>query len=131
MKITGIGHRTLRMSVAGIIFVGFLCMSRSVVALDADDFSELVGFTIVATTNVTGDFEGADFDKQVALDNGMIFTFSTYSYTYSYRPSAVILARTFTIDEMRHLGVKPLPTQPITTYKLIIDDEIYDVRRVR
>ena len=61
-------------------------MSRSVVALDADDFSELVGFTIVATTNVTGGFEGADFDKQVALDNGMIFTFSTYSYTYSYRP---------------------------------------------
>jgi len=120
-----------RMSIAGAIFVGALCVSQSSSALDADDFSGLVGFIIVATTNVRGDFEGADFDKPVALDNGMIFEFSTYSYTYSYRPSAVVMARIFTIDEMRRFGMNPPPTRPITIYKLIINDEIYDVQRVR
>ena len=39
------------------------------------DREEIVGYLAVASTNVVGDFEGADFDKLVELDNGMIFRF--------------------------------------------------------
>lgn len=124
-------HIIWRMFIGRTIFVGALCVSQSSSALDAYDFSGLVGFTIVAATNVRGDFEGADFDKPVALDNGMIFTFSTYSYTYSYRPSAVVMARIFTIDELQRFKMNPPPTRPITIYKLIIGQELYDVQRVR
>jgi hypothetical protein len=84
-----------------------------------------------AVSTVRGDFEGADFDKPVALDNGMIFEFTTYSYTYSYRPTAVVLALVITPEDLRKRGISKVPDQPITHYKLLVEDELYDVRRVR
>lgn len=85
-------------------------------ALDADELQPLLGYTMIAFTNVDGDFEGADFDKTVELSNGMRFRFLEYSYTYAYMPSAAVFAQT--------VGSRVL-------YKLVIDDEIYDVARVR
>lgn len=96
-----------------LLFLPLLSRSDT---LNGDTLARLVGYTIVASSNVKGDFEGADYDKPVALDNGMIFEFTEYSYTYSYRPTAVVLAKA---------------VQSFTIYKLIVDDEIYDVRRVR
>ena len=72
------------------------------------------------SSNVAGDFEGADFDKQVRLDNGMNFEFSENNYSYSYRPEVVILSRT-AINQGRS----------VTIYKLLIDDELYDATRLR
>lgn len=100
-------------------------------ALEADDFTDLEGFTIIEVTTVEGDFEGADFDKPVLLDNGMIFEFTEYNYTYSYRPTVVIFARIFSIEELRRLKLRSTPTKPITLYKLLIEDELYDASRVR
>ncbi|MCF8068299.1 MAG: hypothetical protein K9L30_06915 [Desulfobacterales bacterium] len=88
--------------------------------LKARDFRKLVGYTIVEMTNVSDEFEGADFDKPVALDNGMVFRFNTYNYTYSYRPDVVVLAKKITLGKESAL-----------TWKLIIEDEIYDVTRVK
>jgi len=62
-------------------------------AIDANQFDELLGYTVVACTNATGDLEGADFDKPVKLDNGMVFEFQTYSYFYSYHPDIVVFAK--------------------------------------
>ena len=87
---------------------------------DASDFSEIVGYTAIASTNVSGEFEGADFDKPVRLDNGMIFEFTEYNYSYSYRPDVIIFARS-TVYQGRSM----------TLYKLFIDDELYDAMRVR
>ena len=42
-------------------------------ALYADDFDDLVGFTVIARSHVSGEFNGADFGKSVRLDNGMVF----------------------------------------------------------
>jgi len=98
---------------------------------DADDFTELVGYTIIAVSNVRGDFEGADFDKPVGLDNGMIFEFTTYSYTYAYRPTAVVFARRIGPEELQGQGGPKAPGRAVTFYKLLVEDEIYDVRRVR
>lgn len=87
---------------------------------DASDLCDLVGFVVVACSNVVGTFEGADFGKSVSLVNGMIFTFEEYEYSYSYQPNAVVLAHSITYQGTQ-----------VTLYKLVIDDEIYDVRRVR
>lgn len=110
------------------ILFGF---SQDIFALDADDLDELLGYTMVAHSNVKGDFEGADFDKLVALDNGMIFEFTEYSYSYSYRPAVAVFARIITPEEMQKLGIKQVPAKSVTLYKLVIDDDIYDARRLR
>ena len=89
-------------------------------ALDADDLGDLLGYTMIAHTNVVGDFEGADFDKLVKFDNGWIFEFQSYSYSYSYRPAVAVFAK-----KVVHNG------KDLILHKLIIDDEIYDARRVR
>ena len=111
-----------------LCFVGFCSIAH---ALDADDLAELVGYTGVAASNVKGEFEGADYDKLVRLDNGMIFEFNEYSYTYSYRPTAVVFAQRLTPEEMRRLGPTKVPTQAITLYKLVVGDEMYGVTRIR
>jgi len=87
---------------------------------DAADLSQIVGYTAVTSTNVAGDFEGADVDKLVKLDNGMIFEFTEYNYSYSYRPDVVVFARVTTFQG-----------RSVTLYKLMIEDELYDARRVR
>ncbi len=91
-------------------------------AIEASNFSELVGYTVVACTNATGELEGADFDKLVKLDNGMIFEFHTYSYFYAYHPDVVIFSRT-----VQYQG------KSVTLYKLVIEDEdeVFDVTRAR
>jgi len=71
-------------------------------------------------TNASGEFEGADYEKLIKLDNGMIFQFNEYNYSYSYRPDVAVLAKKVTF------GGKSL-----IIWKLIIEDEIYDVVRVK
>lgn len=88
--------------------------------LKARDFRKLVGYTVIEVTNAVGDFEGADFDKAVALDNGMVFKFNEYNYSYSYRPDVVVLAKKVTVGKDSAL-----------LWKLIIEDELYDVTRVK
>ena len=87
---------------------------------EASDLCEVVGYVVLACSNVVGEFEGAEFGKSVSLDNGMIFTFDEYKYSYSYHPDAVVLAR-----NAMYQG------KQLTVYKLVIDDETYEVTRVR
>lgn len=114
-----------------LVFLLFFSWFPSARALDVDDLAELVGYTMVAFSNVRGDFEGADFDKPVALDNRMVFEFTTYNYAYAYRPAVAVFARTLTPEEIQRFGGKNIPKKPITLYKLVIEDDVYDVRRIR
>lgn len=112
----------MRMRQKKLIVLGLICLllasfSTSVYALDADDLTELVGYTIIASSKVVGDFEGADYDKLVELHNGMIFRFKEYKYSYSYRPTVIVFAFPY--------------SESIILYKLIIKDKIYDVDRLR
>lgn len=81
---------------------------------------ELEGYTLIECTNTAGDFEGADTDKPVKLDNGMIFTFNETDYQYSYRPDVAIFYNEFTYQGKLY-----------KSYKLMIEDSIYDVTRIR
>jgi len=94
--------------------------ARAHASCDADDLCDLEGFTVVECTNVNGDFDGADVGKAVTLANGMIFTFETVSVEVDIDPAAVLLARRVTYQGRQ-----------VTVYKLLIDDEVYDVMRVR
>jgi hypothetical protein len=97
------------------------CMPKAE-AVDASNLRELLGYTVVACTNAAGELEGADFDKLVKLDNGMVFEFHTYSYFYAYRPDVVVFSKT-----VEYQG------KSITLYKLVIEDEddVFDVSRIR
>jgi hypothetical protein len=125
-------HRVTKLRIYGaVIAMVLLALPVRIGANCADDLADLLGYTIVAVSTVAGDFEGADFDKPVKLENGMVFEFSTYSYTYSYRPRAAVLARNFTQEELTKMGVKQLPAGSVTLYKLLIRDRSYSVRRIR
>jgi len=100
-------------------------------SIDVDKLSDLVGYTIIAATNVKGEFDGADYDKLVRLDNNWIFEFRSYHYHYAYHPVAIVFGKMVTADELRSHGIKPLSEKGIVMYKLIIDDDVYDVSRIR
>ena len=108
--------------IVGAAIVLALLSAPRASAVDASTFNELLGYTVAACTNAAGELEGADFDKLVKLDNGMIFEFHTYDYFYAYRPEVVVLTKTVHLD-----------TKTVTLYKLIIgdEDEVFDVSRVR
>jgi hypothetical protein len=97
-----------------------LLAERNKTTCSASPLCELEGFVILTCTNVAGGFEGANFDKVVKLDNGMIFEFREYHYHYAYHPEAVVLAR-----PVIYQG------KSVTLHKLLIDDEVYDVFRIR
>jgi hypothetical protein len=95
-------------------------------AFEVDELDEVVGFTLIAVTDVPGEFEGGDFNKTVRLANGMVFEFTSYAYTYAYQPSAAVFAKKVTLG-------KPgkQPAKDVILYKLLIEDEIFDVIRLR
>lgn len=108
--------RKKKLIVVGLACLLLACFSNSVHALDADDLEDLVGYTIIASSYIPGTFEGAEYGKVVKLANGIVFEFREYKYSYSYRPTVIIFAIRY---------------KSIILYKLLIDDEIYDVNRLR
>lgn len=84
-------------------------------AFDADDFRELIGYMVLDVTKVSGEFNGADYGKRIKLDNGQVYEFRTYSYSYAYRPTAVVFVTIY---------------NGVYLYKLLIEDKIYDVKKV-
>jgi hypothetical protein len=100
-----------------------LGLSSLCYAISSTHLGHLVGYTIVASTNASGELEGADFDKVVKLENGMVFEFQTYDYFYAYHPDVIVLGKTYTLNSGKSF----------TDYKLIIEDEdeVFDVVRIR
>ena len=62
----------------------------NVVSIGGQDVDAVLSRGTMITTNVVEEFEGCDFDRQYALDNGLIFVCQTYSYSYAYRPQVQI-----------------------------------------
>ncbi len=98
-------------------------------AIDADDFDEVKGYTVVDVTHASGTFDGANYDKLIELDNGMIFRFSEYKYHYAYRPYVVVFGKHYDLDEVKQFY--PEATTSFTSYKLLIDDDFYNANRVK
>ena len=107
--------KTMRIATFIVLFLTALNTVASI------DFDGLVGYTVIAATHITGEFEGADYDKLVKLDNGMIFEWMTYHYHYAYHPAVVVFGKNVTLNG-----------KTATVYKIWIeDDEALDAIRVR
>jgi len=109
-----------RFAAVSVLAIGLSSLCHGI---SASNLGGLVGYTVVASTNASGELEGADFDKLVKLDNGMVFEFQTYDYFYAYRPNVIVFAKTFTLSSGKSF----------TDYKLIIEDEdeVFDVICIR
>lgn len=105
-----------------MLAIGLMLCATTTSAVDVSNFDDLVGYTVVAATHAVGEVEGADYDKPIKLDNGMIFEFQTYSYFYEYRPVVAILSKETQYGD-----------KSVTLYKLLIadEDEVFDVTRVK
>jgi len=59
----------------------------------ASDLEELCkeGYGVIINTQVSGEFNGCDYNKIYKLDNGMTFECTEYSYSYNYRPDFYVL----------------------------------------
>ena len=88
-------------------------------SISTSRFSEVVGWTVLGVTQAKGEFNGADFGKLIGLDNGAIFEFEEYGYSYAYRPDVVIFARRMSLG-----------ATSVIAYKLLIDGGFYDARLV-
>lgn len=94
--------------------------ATNLMADTADDLSDFVGYTIIGSFTVTGwrdpngkegdSFEGCEYDRVIILDDRKILRCATYSYSYSYRPKAVVLSDG-------------------SSLKMIVGDNVYDMRR--
>lgn len=94
------------MAVLGCCFVSF-----SALASDLEDLAK-DGYAVIDETTVKGyDFEGCEYDRVIAFNNGLKFQCSEYSYHYSYNPEVYIL---------KHAQYD--------SYKVIIDDEEFEGR---
>jgi hypothetical protein len=105
-------------------FLALVCFGLPAPLIYAADaagvMSRLEGYTIILSGTITGyrdrngkredSFNGCDFDRLIIFDDNKALTCNTYSYTYSYRPTAVILSNG-------------------SSFKMVVGGEIYDMRR--
>jgi hypothetical protein len=88
----------------------------------------LVGYTILAATTAKGQFNGNLHDHLVTLENGWVFRIKEYTFVYASDPDVVVLAKNFTPDDLRKMGIAT--TVSFTVWKLIFDNEVLDAERV-
>ncbi len=91
-------------------------------ALDASDFSDLVGFTVIASSRLKGDYYDARPGNPIVLENGMKFSFAVPFSSYSYRPPAVVFAR-LPASSAEASGAASI-------YKVLVLDRLYGARRI-
>lgn len=98
---------TLRTSVlAGVALAGASFGPAKAAAVD-----DLVanGFVVVRATSVIGDFDGCDYDRQVPLKGGGVFTCSGFGYMHAQNPKAVLLKK-----------------KDGSQYKLVVENAVFD-----
>lgn len=74
------------------------------------------GYTIISITQVNGEFQGCDFGRVIKFMDGLTLKCSSYSYTYSFMPDAVIFAKTIVYQG-----------KSFAVIKVLIEDEIFDM----
>jgi len=86
--------------------------------IQVSTLGQLLGWTVVKDTNISGEFEGADYDKVAKLDDGNVIEFHDYDYFYEYHPEIVIFGK---------------KVGGVTLYKAVIEggDEVYDITFVK
>ena len=104
-----------------------LMISISAHADLADELENLVGYTIIDSKTIErwydddekdDAFNGCNYGRVIVFTDNTALTCAEYGYQYAYRPTAIILAK-----EISYQG------KSFYDYKMIVEDEIYDMRR--
>ncbi len=107
-------------SIESRFFLSLLCVTYLVFNFPhCAQANELVGYTMIDEKTVDGEFEGCDFGKIIRFIDGTAFECSTFSYTFSFMPTAQIYAR-----ELKYQG------NSFVDIKMVIDDDVYDMMPV-
>ena len=104
-----------------IFIVTVLCViSSTAFAGLADKLGGLIGYTIIDSKTIKGwyddderdegAFKGCKHGRVIVFTDNKILKCAQYGYQYAYRPTAVILSNG-------------------SQFKMVVDDEIYDMRR--
>lgn len=120
-------------ALAAILAVLAACVPVTGLAVEADQFDEVLGYTVIASSAIDGEPEEQDSETVVRLENGMSFRIEDSGDSFAISSAVAVFARTLSIPELRRSGIKPMPTKPITLYKLLIQDgdEFHDADRLR
>jgi hypothetical protein len=107
------------------IIVGILLAGMSFFAVadvSESDLADLKGYTIMGAWDVTGwydpddktesgtSFKGCKRNRVLILDNRFEITCDEYSYSYAYRPKAIILSNG-------------------SSFKMIVEGHVYSVKK--
>jgi hypothetical protein len=105
--------------------LGYSSVARADIA---DKMSQLIGYVIVDAKTIKGwydddekgegAFKGCKHGRVIVFADNTVLTCAAYGYQYSYRPTAVILAKAITYQG-----------KTFYDYKMVVEDEIYDMRR--
>jgi hypothetical protein len=119
MALMALVHILQTLRPASHVAIALTLLAPVAAAVDTSDFADLVGWTVTASTEVVGEFEGCDFDKRIRFTNGWVLTCAEYSYSYAYQPDAVIFTKPFSLAGRSYWMVKAL-----------IDDEFFEMRPI-
>ena len=117
-------------NIVAFIFVAVTLGCMEPVGADtADTLENYVGYTIVGSKTIVGyrdkdgksseDFEGCDFDRKIRFDDGTALTCSGYDYSYSYRPTAVLLMKSSEFQGRK-----------VAHIVMIVEDDAYDMEPI-
>ena len=95
----------------------------------ARDLRGLVGYTIIAADTVDGVFEKGR-EKRIKLSSGLVFTMDFLLLDPLSLTDVIVFAKPFTKDVAAQYRGK-LPDHFLYSYKLLIDNEVYDVSPTR
>lgn len=93
----------------------------------ADELDDFVGYTIIASKTIDrwyddeekdDSFNGCSHGRVIVFTDGTTLTCAEYGYQYAYRPTAIILA-----NEISYQG------KSFYDFKMVVGDEVYDMRR--
>jgi hypothetical protein len=114
------GAKINAMKTKTFLFALYLAISMPAHADLADNLKRFVGYSIVHSGTITGyqdqgkkpndSFEGCEYGRKIFIDDVYRVTCKTYTYTYSYRPSVVIIAME-------------------NSMKMIVGDGVYDISK--
>lgn len=120
-----LGPRLLKIVVFALLLAG-ICSPAS--ADLARKLEWLVGYVIVDSKTIKGwyddeereegAFKGCKHGRKIVFADNRVLTCAEYGYQYAYRPTAIILAK-----EIVYQG------RTFHDFKMIVEDEVYDMRR--
>lgn len=111
-----------------LIMIFSLLFATNAFAGLADELDPLIGYTIIDSKTIKGwyddneseegAFKGCKHGRVIVFTDNKVLRCAQYGYQYAYRPTAVILAK-----ELTYQG------KSFYDYKMVVEDEIYDMRR--